>query len=118
MSSGVRAAANGARASSRPAAAGGAGGLDGGIETAARDRRDAARGRNRDHIHVPVTHPMGHEPTRYENRGTGQRAVLVTGAGSGIGSAITERLANDGFSVLGVDLNPDRTAPARRSRPT
>jgi len=30
----------------------------------------------------------------------------VTGAASGIGKAITERLAKDGFSVLGVDLNP------------
>jgi 3-hydroxybutyrate dehydrogenase len=31
---------------------------------------------------------------------------LVTGSASGIGKAITERLANDGFSVLGADLNP------------
>ena len=30
----------------------------------------------------------------------------MTGSASGIGKAITERLANDGFSVLGVDLNP------------
>ena len=30
----------------------------------------------------------------------------MTGAASGIGKAITERLAKDGFSVLGVDLNP------------
>jgi len=30
----------------------------------------------------------------------------VTGAASGIGKAITERLVKDGFSVLGVDLNP------------
>ena len=37
------------------AADGGAGGLDGGIQTAARDRRNAARGRN-GNIHVPVTH--------------------------------------------------------------
>lgn len=35
-----------------------------------------------------------------------RRAVLVTGAASGIGKAITERLSKDGFSVLGVDLNP------------
>jgi 3-hydroxybutyrate dehydrogenase len=31
---------------------------------------------------------------------------LVTGSSSGIGKAITERLAQDGFSVLGADLNP------------
>ena len=30
----------------------------------------------------------------------------MTGSASGIGKAITERLANDGFSVLGADLNP------------
>ena len=30
----------------------------------------------------------------------------MTGAASGIGKAITERLVKDGFSVLGVDLNP------------
>jgi 3-hydroxybutyrate dehydrogenase len=36
----------------------------------------------------------------------GRRAVLVTGSSSGIGKAITQRLAKDGFSVLGADLNP------------
>ena len=30
----------------------------------------------------------------------------MTGSSSGIGKAITERLAKDGFSVLGADLNP------------
>jgi 3-hydroxybutyrate dehydrogenase len=35
---------------------------------------------------------------------------LVTGSASGIGQAITERLAKDGFSVLGADLNPGTDA--------
>jgi 3-hydroxybutyrate dehydrogenase len=37
--------------------------------------------------------------------------VLVTGAASGIGKAITERLTNDGFSVLAVDLKPSDDGP-------
>src|ERR1700750_641951 len=61
---------------------------------------DAARGRN-GNIHVPVTH-IHNLPTSQD----GPRAVLVTGAASGIGKAITERLSKDDFSVLGVDLNP------------
>jgi 3-hydroxybutyrate dehydrogenase len=39
------------------------------------------------------------------------RAVLVTGAASGIGRAITERLAADGAGVLAVDLEPDDAGP-------
>lgn len=35
-----------------------------------------------------------------------QRAAVVTGAASGIGQAIVERLTKDGWSVLGVDLEP------------
>jgi 3-hydroxybutyrate dehydrogenase len=36
-----------------------------------------------------------------------ERAAIVTGAASGIGKAIAERLANDGVNVLAVDLNSD-----------
>jgi 3-hydroxybutyrate dehydrogenase len=40
-----------------------------------------------------------------------QRSVIVTGAASGIGRAISERLAGDGFNVLGVDLDPTADTP-------
>ena len=39
------------------------------------------------------------------------RSVLVTGAGSGIGRAIAERLERDGAAVLAVDLRPDPDGP-------
>jgi 3-hydroxybutyrate dehydrogenase len=39
------------------------------------------------------------------------RAVVVTGAASGIGRAITERLASAGADVLAVDLHPDEHRP-------
>jgi 3-hydroxybutyrate dehydrogenase len=39
------------------------------------------------------------------------RAAIVTGAASGIGRAIAERLTGDGFHVLAVDLKPDEDGP-------
>jgi 3-hydroxybutyrate dehydrogenase len=39
------------------------------------------------------------------------RAALVTGAGSGIGRAITERLQAEGADVLAVDLTPPEDGP-------
>ena len=40
-----------------------------------------------------------------------QRKTLVSGAGSGIGRAIAERLERDGHRVLAVDLRPDPNGP-------
>jgi 3-oxoacyl-[acyl-carrier protein] reductase len=38
------------------------------------------------------------------------RSIIVTGAGQGMGRAITERFARDGGSVLAVDVNGDTVA--------
>jgi 3-hydroxybutyrate dehydrogenase len=40
-----------------------------------------------------------------------ERAAVVTGAASGIGRAIAERLERDGARVLAVDLEPDADGP-------
>jgi 3-hydroxybutyrate dehydrogenase len=39
------------------------------------------------------------------------RSAIVTGAASGIGRAIAQRLGDDGFDVLAVDLEPDADGP-------
>jgi 3-hydroxybutyrate dehydrogenase len=39
------------------------------------------------------------------------KAAIVTGAASGIGRAVAQRLQDDGMSVLAVDLRPDPNGP-------
>ncbi len=42
-----------------------------------------------------------------------RRAAIVTGAASGIGRAIAQRLVDDGLDVLAVDLHSDESGPGR-----
>jgi 3-hydroxybutyrate dehydrogenase len=47
-----------------------------------------------------------------------KRKAVVTGAASGIGRAIAERLVGDGHEVLSVDLKPDPEGLVCPSLPT
>lgn len=45
-----------------------------------------------------------------------ERSVVVTGCGSGIGRAVLESLHASGWSVVGVEIDPDHAQSARDSR--
>jgi len=55
---------------------------------------------------------MTHAGRRFDGR-----AALITGAGSGIGKAVALRLAGEGASVLGVDVDAERLDATRDASP-
>jgi len=60
----------------------------------------------------PGADPGSTGPGESAERGVpGRRAALVTGAASGIGRAVAERLEREGMDVLAVDLRPDPAGP-------
>ena len=46
----------------------------------------------------------------------GKRRAVVTGAASGIGKAVAQRLLAEGVDVLAVDIDAERLQGARRRR--
>jgi NAD(P)-dependent dehydrogenase (short-subunit alcohol dehydrogenase family) len=44
-----------------------------------------------------------------------KKSAVVTGAGSGIGFAIAERLDHDGFAVVGIERSPQASARAKEA---
>lgn len=43
------------------------------------------------------------------------RVAIVTGAGQGIGEAISKRFVAEGATVIGIDRNADTTTALQRS---
>lgn len=44
---------------------------------------------------------------------TGARSAVVTGCGAGLGRAIIERLSDDGWTAVGIEIDPTTAATAR-----
>src|SRR5690349_4621019 len=58
----------------------------------------------------PGTSPSCQEPTVNPSRRFEEKVALITGAASGIGRAVSVRLAAEGARVFGHDLNADGLA--------